>query len=113
MEESVNISANCIMFSANSLTLRRGVMVGAYGYFLSGGEYDMNSPLPYCEQNGTETKGPLEIGADCWVGARVTVLDGAGSIGEKCVVGAGAVVTRSLPARSLALGVPAKTVKPI
>jgi len=108
MEDSVNISANCVMFSSNSLTLRRGSMIGAYCYFLSGGEYDMANSLPFCEQSGTETKGPLEIGADCWFGARVTVLDAAGIIGERCVVGAGAVVTRPLPPRSLAVGIPAK-----
>ena len=113
MENAVNISANCVMFSSNKLTLRRGSMIGAYCYFLSGGEYDIASPLPYCEQNGTETKGPLEIGADCWFGARVTVLDAAGSVGEKCVIGAGAVVTRPLPPRSLAVGIPAKTTKTI
>ena len=111
MEEGVNISANCVMFSSNSLTLRRGSMIGAYSYFLSGGEYDAASPLPFCEQSGTETKGPLEIGANCWFGARVTVLDGAGSVGERCVVGAGAVVTKAVPPRSLALGVPAKIAK--
>ena len=38
------------------------------------------------------TRGPLDIGADCWFGARVTVLDAA-SIGARCVIGAGAVVT--------------------
>ena len=111
MEDEVNISANCVMFSSNSLTLRRGSMIGAFCYFLSGGEYNVNSATPFCEQSGTETKGPLEIGADCWFGARVTVLDGAGSIGEKCVIGANAVVTRPIPARSLAVGVPAKVVK--
>jgi acetyltransferase-like isoleucine patch superfamily enzyme len=56
--------------------------------------------------------GPLEIGAGCWLGAKVVVLDGA-SIAEGSVVGAGAVVNRPLPARSLALGVPARVVKTI
>jgi len=106
--DAANISSNCVMFSSNSLTMGRGTMVGAYCYFLSGGEYDMADPLPFCEQEGTGTKGPLEIGADCWFGARVTVLDGAGSVGERCVVGAGAVVTRPIPAHSVAVGVPAR-----
>jgi len=111
MEDAVNISANCVMFSSNSLTIRRGVMVGAYCYFLSGGEYDAADAAPFCEQSGTETKGPLVIGANCWFGARVTVLDAAGAVGERCVVGAGAVVTRPIPAGSVAVGIPARARK--
>ena len=105
----VSLSANCIVFSSNKLTMKRGTMVGAYSYLLSGGEYDYQSPLPFSMQTGMETQGPLEIGSDCWLGARVTVLDGA-SIGDHCVLGAGAVVTHAVPPNSLAVGVPARVV---
>ena len=47
------------------------------------------------------------IGRDCWLGAGVKVLAGV-SIGDGCVVGAGSVVTRDLPANAIAHGVPAK-----
>ncbi len=107
--EDVNLSANCIVFSSNKLTMNPGTMVGAFSYLLSGGEYDYQSPIPFSQQMGMETKGPLEIGTDCWLGARVTVLDGA-SIGSHCVLGAGAVVTQAIPKNSLAVGVPAKVV---
>lgn len=110
--ERANFSANCTLFSSNRLAVGAGCMVGAYCYFLSGGEYDFRDPAPFAEQSGMCTQGPLEIGADCWFGARVTVLDAA-SIGARCVIGAGAVVTRPLPARSLALGVPARVVRQI
>ncbi len=53
---------------------------------------------------------PTKIGNDVWLGAGVTVLGGV-SIGDHCVVGAGAVVTKDLPPRSVALGVPAKVVR--
>jgi len=105
-----NLSAHCTVFSSNRLTVGPGCMVGAYGYLLSGGEYDPADATPFAAQSGTCTQGPLEIGADCWLGARVTVLDAA-AIGERCVVGAGAVVTRPLPTRSLAVGVPARVVR--
>ena len=105
----VNLSANCVVFSSNRLEMKPGTMVGAFSYLLSGGEYDYRSPTPFSRQSGMETKGPLEIGAGCWLGARVTVLDGA-TVGDRCVVGAGAVVTRPLPPLSLAVGVPAKVV---
>lgn len=109
LEEEVSISSNCVVFSSNKLTMHPGSMIGAYSYLLSGGEYDYQSPLPFAKQNGMETKGPLEIGADCWFGAHVTVLDGA-SIGARSVLGAGAVVTSPIPANSLAVGIPAKVV---
>jgi len=64
----------------------------------------------FCDQSGMKTKGELVVGENCWLGARVTVLDGA-SIGNHCVIGAGAVVTRPIPPDTLALGVPARIVK--
>lgn len=48
---------------------------------------------------------PTRIGRDVWLGARVTVLGGV-TIGDGCIVGAGAVVTSDLPAGAIAYGVP-------
>ncbi|MBU0677907.1 MAG: hypothetical protein KJ626_07290 [Verrucomicrobia bacterium] len=56
------------------------------------------------------TRGPLTIGTDCWIGARVTILDAA-DVGDRCVIGAGAVVNRPLPSHSVAAGVPARVIK--
>lgn len=111
--DGVNLSANCVVFSSNRLTVAAGTVVGAFSYLLSGGEYDYRDAAhPFCEQSGMGSAGPLTIGGNCWLGARVTVLDAAG-IGEHCVIGAGAVVTRPIPADSLALGVPARVVRSI
>jgi acetyltransferase-like isoleucine patch superfamily enzyme len=108
MEERVSISSSCTVFSSNDLTIREGTVTGAYSYLLSGGEYDYHdTATPFCKQDGMTTRGPLSIGRDCWLGARVTVLDGA-SIGNGCVIGAGAVVTGPIPDGSLAVGVPAR-----
>jgi len=112
IEDKANISSNCQIFSSNSITIGTGSMIGAYSYFLSGGEYDYSDPAPFAEQSGMETKGPLNIGADCWLGARVTVLDAA-SIGTRCVIAAGAVVNKPIEPCSIAAGVPAKTIKKI
>lgn len=57
---------------------------------------------------GTTQRG-IHIGAGCWIGSKVTVLDGV-SIGVGCVVAAGAVVTRSLPDYCVAAGVPARVI---
>ena len=110
LEDNVNLSANCQVFSSNKLTIGAGTMVGAFSYFLSGGEYDYADPTPFAEQSGMNTKGPLSIGADCWFGARVTVLDGA-DVGDRCVLAAGAVVHKPVPTHSLAGGVPARILR--
>jgi acetyltransferase-like isoleucine patch superfamily enzyme len=58
---------------------------------------------------------PVEFAAvviedNVWIGSNATVLPGV-KIGSGSVVGAGAVVTKSLPHRVLALGVPARIVR--
>lgn len=55
---------------------------------------------------------PVTIGHDCWFGANVVVCPGV-SVGEGCVIGAGSVVTRDIPANSFAAGVPARVIRPI
>jgi acetyltransferase-like isoleucine patch superfamily enzyme len=44
------------------------------------------------------------------LGAKVVVLDGV-SVGERAVLGAGAVVTKNIPSHTVAVGVPAKVVE--
>ena len=53
---------------------------------------------------------PVVIGDNVWLGARVIVLPGV-TIGEGSVVGAGSVVTGDIPARSLAVGSPARVIR--
>lgn len=55
---------------------------------------------------------PVNIGKDCWLGANVVVCPGV-NIGDNCVIGAGSVVTRDIPANSLAAGVPCKVIREI
>ena len=59
-------------------------------------------------QGYTEEK-EVVIGDDVWIGARVTILSGV-HIGNGCIIGAGAVVTKDIPDYAVAVGVPA-TVK--
>ena len=107
---NVNISSNCTIFSSNDLKIENDVIIGAYSYLLSGGEYEPSSPEKFVDQSGMKSTGPLSIGANTWIGTKVTVLDAA-SIGAHCVIGAGAVVTKPVEADSIAVGVPAKKVK--
>jgi acetyltransferase-like isoleucine patch superfamily enzyme len=56
------------------------------------------------------TRSGIKIGNNCWIGAKVTILDGV-TIGENCVIAAGAVVTKDMPANAVIGGVPAKVIK--
>ena len=53
---------------------------------------------------------PVRIEENVWLGARVIVLPGV-TIGAHTVVGAGSVVTKSLPERVVAAGVPARVIR--
>ncbi|HMP74221.1 MAG TPA: DapH/DapD/GlmU-related protein [Kiritimatiellia bacterium] len=109
--DRVNVSSNCQIFSSNELTVGQGTVIGAFTYLLSGGEYDpMNREVPFADQSGMETKGPLSIGRNCWLGAGVVVTD-ASSIGEHCVVAAGAVVTKQFGDEVILAGVPARVLR--
>ncbi len=53
---------------------------------------------------------PVHIGNSCWICANVTILPGV-TIGDNCVIGAGSVVTRSIPNDSLAAGNPCRVIR--
>jgi acetyltransferase-like isoleucine patch superfamily enzyme len=58
------------------------------------------------------TQSPVVICRGAYIGANVTILEGV-TIGEKAVVGAGAVVTRSVSAGQIVVGVPARPIPTI
>src|SRR5206468_11673676 len=59
-----------------------------------------------------EAAKPITIGNNVWLGGGVIILPGV-SIGENTVVGAGAVVTKDLPANVVAVGNPARVIRPL
>lgn len=50
------------------------------------------------------------IGNNVWIGHGVQILPGV-TIGDNCIIGAGAVVTKDINSNSIAVGVPAKVIK--
>ena len=61
-------------------------------------------------RNETPPSAPIVLGDNVWLGLRVIVLRGV-TIGEGSVIGAGSVVTRDVPPRTLAVGQPARPVR--
>jgi acetyltransferase-like isoleucine patch superfamily enzyme len=67
---------------------------------------DPNQPIM---DQGITAQG-IVIEDNCWIGAGATILDGV-TIGRGSCIGAGAVVTKSVPPHSLAVGVPARVIR--
>lgn len=67
---------------------------------------------PQPRRDGWEYAEPIVLGDNVWLGGGVTVCPGV-TIGDDTVVGAGAVVTRDLPAGVVAVGAPARVLREI
>jgi len=69
-----------------------------------------NSPLK--DNTIVTSQAPVIIRRGAYIGANVTILQGV-EIGESSIVGAGAVVTRSVPPSTVVAGVPARVIKSV
>jgi acetyltransferase-like isoleucine patch superfamily enzyme len=56
------------------------------------------------------TMGPVIIGKNVWIGASAVILTGV-RIGDHAIIGAGAVVTRDIPSRTIVAGSPARKLR--
>jgi acetyltransferase-like isoleucine patch superfamily enzyme len=108
LEANVNIGFNSEVFSGNIVTIGHDTLVAAYCYFI-GGDHDAGSIDTAVLHQGSTARG-IRVGPNAWFGAGVKTLDGV-TIGEQCVVGAGAVVTKDLPPYSVSVGIPARVVR--
>ena len=109
IDEDCNIGSNCRLGTLGELRLGKKVLIAAYTYIVGATHESSRTDIPIMDQPNV-TEGPIVIGDGAWLGSHVTVLDGQ-SVGEETIVGAHAVVTRTLPAWSIAVGMPAKVVK--
>ena len=75
--------------------------------FITASDYQFAAGKPFRQQPRRERD--VRVGSDVWLGARAVVTAGL-EIGDGCIIGAGAVVTRNIPAGSIAVGVPARVV---
>jgi acetyltransferase-like isoleucine patch superfamily enzyme len=82
----------------------------ANGCFVTDADHRVDDPTLPITWQGFTTKGPTRIGDNVWCGANVVITSGV-SVGKRCVIGANSVVTRDLPAFSVAAGAPARVIR--
>jgi acetyltransferase-like isoleucine patch superfamily enzyme len=107
LADGANIGFNCEIFSAARVEIGRDTLLAAYCYVI-GGDHEWRDPsVPVLDQQ--RRSAGVRIGAGAWIGAGAKVLDGV-AIGDGAVIGAGAVVRDAIPARAVAVGVPARVI---
>lgn len=99
--------SGCSIVSCKSITIGNNVLIGS-GAIVADSDFHPIDPDAR-RLGGPGKSAPIVIEADVFVGARAIILKGV-TIGRGSVVGAGAVVTRSVPEFSVVVGNPAKIV---
>jgi acetyltransferase-like isoleucine patch superfamily enzyme len=116
-QATIEIGAGCFLNRNTMLAALERIEIGdhtmfANGCFVGDAEHRFDDPEVPVTWQGFVGKGPVRIGANCWLGVNVAVMGGV-TIGERCVVGANSVVTRDLPAGTIAAGAPAQVIREI
>lgn len=108
-EDGVIVGYNCTFFCTDLLTIGKNTIL-AGGCLVTTENHGINpeSGEPYHVQ--PLKSAPVQIGQGCWLGQNVCVLPGV-HIGDRCIIGANAVVNKDIPDYSIAVGVPARVIK--
>ena len=101
------VGINCEIFG--QVNIGNDVMMGPEVIIYTSGHNFNNCDIPMRLQGGTDVK-CVNVGNDVWIGRRVIIMPGV-SIGNGCVIGAGAVVTHDIPDYCVAAGIPEKIIK--
>jgi maltose O-acetyltransferase len=100
---NVYLNFDCVVLDVCPINIGSNTMFGPGVHI-----YSATHPADASQRReGWEFGKPISIGVDCWIGGHATILPGV-SIGNRCIVGAGAVVTRDVPDDSTAVGNPAE-----
>ncbi|MCL4385352.1 MAG: acyltransferase [Cyanobacteria bacterium] len=108
LEKNVNIGFNCEIYSLNSVLIGENTLIAAYSYIIGGGHKAEEQDIPFRDQEKHAIG--INIGSNVWLGAKSIIMDGC-NVGNNSIIGAAAVVTKSIPEYSIAAGIPAKVIK--
>lgn len=102
---NVFVNHGCTLNDIGGIAIGDDTMIGPNVSLLSSGH-----PTAVAERRAGITVAPIVLGRNVWIGAGATVLGGV-TVGDGAVVAAAAVVTRDVPAGTLAAGNPARVVR--
>ena len=102
------INYGAVLLDVATITIGEDVQVGPNVQFLT----PTHPVEAEARRAKLEAAKPITVGDNVWLGGGVIILPGV-SIGENTVVGAGAVVTKDLPANVVAVGNPARVIRPL
>jgi Acetyltransferase (isoleucine patch superfamily) len=103
--DNVLINQGVTIYAAEHVSIGDHVKIGDYSVI-----YDTS--FHEVDQGAGAKIAPVRIGRNVWLGRGVTVLPGV-EIGDHSVISAGAIVTKSIPPKSLAVGNPARVIREI
>ena len=107
-----NIGEHTHISAINRIEIGDGLLTGRYVYIgdnSHGGLSNNEAIIPPIRRK-LETKGPIIIGKNVWIGDKATILAGV-TIGDNVIVGANSVVTKDIPSNTMVAGVPARILK--
>ena len=105
---NVFINYNCTLLDVGKITIGDNCMLAPNVAIYTAGH-----PLhPDSRNSGYEYGMDVTIGNHVWIGGSVVITPGV-RIGDCCVIGAGSVVTKDIPAWSLAAGNPCRVIRTI
>lgn len=100
----------CVHIGAiESVRIGRGVLMASQVY-ITDHDHDFRNLQEPVIENSRVLAAPVSIGDYVWLGERVMVLKGV-TIGARAVIGAGSIVTRDIPAGTIAVGTPARVIR--
>ena len=105
---NVQIGANVLIIDTDTHQLDYRLRRNPDDAFFSGLS---NSEIWQKKSDGTKSS-PVYIEDDVWIGAHSIILKGV-TIGARSIIGAGSVVTKSIPADCIAAGNPCKVIRKI
>jgi acetyltransferase-like isoleucine patch superfamily enzyme len=104
---NVGIGEFAYLGGAGALSIGDECIVGQY-FSCHPENHNFKDLSQSIRHQGVSRKG-IHIGKNCWIGAKVTILDGV-NIGDGCVIAAGSIVNKSFPSNSIIAGVPAQLI---